>query len=87
MDQRDWERLEPRVAMGGFLLAAAMLIVAWGATSSIEGAVLVAFVPLALGAGAAFDAWRRSARRRADAEAALAATRDDLTRGAARRRG
>ena len=85
MDQRDWERLEPRVAMGGFLLAAAMLIVAWGATSSIEAAVLVAFVPLALGAGAAFDAWRRSARRRADAEAALAATRDDLTRGAARR--
>ncbi|HSS59267.1 MAG TPA: HD domain-containing phosphohydrolase [Solirubrobacteraceae bacterium] len=75
--------MEPRVAIGGFLLAAAMLIVALGAAASIEGAVLAALVALALGAAAAFDAWRRLARRCADAEAALAATRDDLTRGAA----
>src|SRR6478735_3229320 len=85
MDERDWERLEPRVAIGGFLLAAATLIVVWAATSSIERAVLVAFVPLALGAAAMFDAWRRTARSRADAEAALAAAHDDLTRVAAGR--
>jgi HD-GYP domain-containing protein (c-di-GMP phosphodiesterase class II) len=85
MHRRDWERLEPRVALGGFVLAAAALIVSLGVGASIERAALVAFLPLVLGAGAAFDAWRRAARRRADAEAALADARDDLTRGAARR--
>jgi len=66
-------------------MAAAVLIIAVVAVASTGLAVLVAFLLLAVAAGAAFDAWRRSVHRRAEAEAALAQTRDDLTRGAARR--
>jgi HD-GYP domain-containing protein (c-di-GMP phosphodiesterase class II) len=85
MDRREWERLEPRVAAGALVLAAAMLIVALALTAPMERAAMLAFVPLAVGAGAAFDGWRRSARRRADAEAALAERGDDLTRSGALR--
>ena len=66
-------------------MAAAVLIIAVVAVASTGLAVLVAFLLLAVAAGAAFDAWRRSVHRRAEAEAALAQTHDDLTRGAARR--
>jgi diguanylate cyclase (GGDEF)-like protein len=85
MDRRDWERLESWVAVGSVLLAAAIVVVALAVGASAERAALLAFLPLALGAGVAVDARRRSGRRRASAEAALAQARDDLTRGAARR--
>src|SRR4051812_7678081 len=80
MSRRDTERLEARIAVGAWCVAAILLVVALIADAS--GVALVALLPLALGAAAMFDAWRRSVRRTLALEAAVAETRDDLTRAA-----
>src|SRR5215218_227394 len=85
MNQRDPGHLEARTAIGAFALAAVVLVVALVAGASVARAALLAFVPLALGAGAMFAAWRRAAGRNVALEAALRKTHDDVTRGAARR--
>jgi HD-GYP domain-containing protein (c-di-GMP phosphodiesterase class II) len=83
MNRRDPERLEARIAVGAWCLAAALLVIALAAGASVAGAALLAVVPLVLGSAAMFDAWRRTARRSAMLEAALAETQDDITRAAA----
>jgi HD-GYP domain-containing protein (c-di-GMP phosphodiesterase class II) len=85
MNPRDPERLEARIAVGAWGLAAAVLVIALIAGASLGGASLLAFLPLALGAGAMSVAWYRVARRGVALEAALAETQEDLTRVAARR--
>jgi HD-GYP domain-containing protein (c-di-GMP phosphodiesterase class II) len=87
MNRRDPERVEARIAVAAWCLAAALLVIALGAGASVARAALLAFVPLALGGAAMYDAWRRSARRSVALEATLAGTQDDLTRAAAWRAG
>src|SRR5689334_20471598 len=84
MNLRDTERLEARIAVGAWCVAAVLLVIALIADAS--GAALVALVLLALGGAAMFDARRRSVRRNLALETALAETRDDLTRAVAGRK-
>jgi HD-GYP domain-containing protein (c-di-GMP phosphodiesterase class II) len=83
MKRRDPERLEVRIAVGAWCVAAVVLVVALGTGASPARAALFAFLPLAVGAGAMFDAWRRSARESVALAAALTETHDDVTRAAA----
>jgi len=83
MSHRDTERLEARIAVGAWGVAAVLLVVALIADSS--GTALLALVPLALGGGAMFDARRRSVRHAVALETAVTETSDDLTRAAASR--
>jgi HD-GYP domain-containing protein (c-di-GMP phosphodiesterase class II) len=85
MNRRDPGHLEARTAAGAFVLAAAVLVIALIAGASVARSALLAFVPLALGAGAMFAAWRRAADRNVALEASLRKTHDDVTRAAARR--
>ena len=82
MNRRDPERLEARIAVGAWCLAAVVAVATLVAGASFARAALIAFLPLALGAGAMFDAWRRSAKRTVALEAGLAETQDDVTRAA-----
>jgi HD-GYP domain-containing protein (c-di-GMP phosphodiesterase class II) len=83
MNRRDPERLEVRIAVGAWCVAAVVLVVALGTGASPARAALFAFLPLAVGAGAMFDAWRRSARESVALAAALTEAHDDVTRAAA----
>src|SRR5215218_3570923 len=83
MIRRDPERLEARIAVGAWSVAAAVFVTALVAGASVSRAALLAFLPLVLGAGAMFDAWRRAAGRSVALGAAVAETHDDLTRAAA----
>src|SRR5919107_521900 len=83
MIRRDPERLEARIAVGAWALAAVVLVIALVAGASVSRAALLALAPLVLGAGAMFDAWRQAAGRSVALDAALATTQDDVTRAAA----
>jgi HD-GYP domain-containing protein (c-di-GMP phosphodiesterase class II) len=63
MNRRAPDGLEARIAVAAWCVAAVVLVAALVAGASLSRAALFAFVPLALGAGAMFDAWRRAARR------------------------
>src|SRR5919107_1890047 len=84
MNRRDPGHLEARTAAGAFVLAAAVLVIALIAGASVARAALLAFVPLALGAGAMFAAWRRAADRNVALEASLRKTHGGRGRGGGR---